>query len=647
MFLFLRACISFALRSLLAFALIGAPVMAQDNAAQTILHMLDYVGVDYPEAVDDGKVKNEDEFKEMVEFTTQVVGLLETLPANPQQPALVADAEQLASMVRMKRSASEIAAFARKLRWAVVGAYNVSVAPKSAPDLKAGAKRYQALCAACHGAEGGGDGAAGAKLEPAPSDFLDRNRMAQRSIYGLYNTITLGVEGTGMASYRHLSEEERWALAFHVANFPIAAEDRSIGEALWITGKGRQAFPGIDNVATLSRNEVRERFGDEAVAMQNYLIGHPQSVSRVKHSPIAFSLEKLDEALAAYRKGDRAAAQQLAISAYLEGFELAEASLTNIDAALTREVEAEMMALRALIARGAPLHEVAAQHGKVEAVLKSARDRIAGVGPSAGTTFVSSFLILLREGLEAILVLAAIIAFIIRANRREALPYVHAGWGSALVLGVVTWIIATYAIGISGANREVTEGVTALLAAAMLVYVGFWLHRKAYAHAWQSFIQDQVGTALQKKTLWAMALVSFLAVYRELFEIVLFYQALWVQAGDSALGALIAGIAAAAVSLAAIGWAIFRYSIRLPIGPFFAVTSVLLALLAIVFTGNGVGALQEVGVIGVEPIAFVSLPALGVYPTLQTIGAQAVALAIVVSSFWLASRATPSRVKLT
>ena len=164
--------------------------------------------------------------------------------------------------------------------------------------------------------------------------------------------------------------------------------------------------------------------------------------------------------------------------------------------------------------------------------------------------------------------------------------------------------------------------MTALLAAAMLIYVGFWLHSKAYAHAWSRFIKEQVGAALEKKTLWAMAGVSFLAVYRELFEIVLFYQALWAQAGADGRHALLGGIAAAAVLLAAIGWAIFKYSVRLPIGPFFAVMSVLLALMAVVFAGNGAAALQEAGVLGADPVEFVSVPALGVHPTLQTLTAR-------------------------
>jgi high-affinity iron transporter len=617
---------------------LSAAAAVQDNSAQTILHMLDYVAVDYPEAVQDGKVKNADEYKEMLEFTAQVSALMKGLPENPKRAALVAEAGVLAGMVDKKAPASAIATTAGKLRWAVIGAYKLSVAPKAAPDLKMGAKLYQAMCGACHGIEGRGDGAAGARLDPKPSDFHDRERMAQRSVYGLYNTITLGVAGTGMTAYRQLTEEERWALAFHAANYSASADAVTQGETLWRAGKSRSAFPDIGNVATLSANEVKERYGEEAVAIQAYLRAHPDALAQGKPSPIAFSLQTLEAALAAYRGGDRARAQQLAITAYLEGFELVEASLANVDSKLVMDIEREMMALRSLIARGAPADEVAAQHARTEALLRQAQERLTGEGVSGWAAFVSSFLILLREGLEAILVLAAIIAFLIKSRRRDALPYVHAGWSAALAAGVLTWAVATYGIGLSGANREVTEGVTALLAAAMLIYVGFWLHSKAYAHAWQHFIKEQVGAALGRNTLWAMAAVSFLAVYRELFEIVLFYQALWAQVGGTGQAPVLAGVGAAAVLLALVGWAIFKYSIRLPIGPFFAATSILLALLAVVFAGNGIAALQEAGVMDVDPVAFITLPALGVYPTLQTIAGQLVALAVVIASFYFASR---------
>ena len=106
----------------------------------------------------------------------------------------------------------------------------------------------------------------------------------------------------------------------------------------------------------------------------------------------------------------------------------------------------------------------------------------------------------------------------------------HAGWIAALALGGVTWLAASYLITLSGADREITEGVTALLAAAMLLYVGFWMHRHAHAARWKAFIETRMTSALSGRTMWALGSISFLAVYREAFETVLFYQALWLEA---------------------------------------------------------------------------------------------------------------------
>jgi high-affinity iron transporter len=174
----------------------------------------------------------------------------------------------------------------------------------------------------------------------------------------------------------------------------------------------------------------------------------------------------------------------------------------------------------------------------------------------------------------------------------------------------------------------VTEGVAALLAAAMLLYVGLWLHNRSHANAWQSFIREQVTGALGKKTLWAMAGISFLAVYRELFEVILFYETLWAQAGSAQQPAVLAGIASGVVLLALLGALILKYSARLPIGLFFSATSWLLVVMAVVFVGQGVAAMQEAGYLSSTAVHFVAVPMLGVYPNLQGLAAQAAMLAL-------------------
>ena len=609
---------------------------ATDAAAQMIVHLLDYIGVDYAGAVEGGKVKSADEFKEMLEFSGQVTSQLRSLSAVPQQAALVARAEALARRVNDKAPASEIAAEAGKLRWAVIGAYGIQVAPKSAPDLTAGAKLYQGLCAACHGADGKGDGPAGVKLDPAPSNFHDAERMAQRSAYGLYNAISLGVGGTAMTAFKQLSEEERWALAFYVSAIPLA-DSRKQGEAAWRSGKARAAFGDLTDLATLSPHELKERFGPDAVTARAWLLAHPQALAQGKPPPVAFAMRKVEEAVAAYRTGNRISALQLAVIAYVEGYELIERPLANVNEKLMREGERDMMALRDLIRTEAPLPAVEAQAQRVSATLERARGELEAGTLSKETIFTSALVILLREGLEALLVVAAIVAFLIKANRRDALVWVHAGWIGAVALGLVTWALASYVIDISGAHREITEGVTGLVAAAMLVYVGYWLHGRSSTRAWQSFIRESVGTALASRTLWAMAGVSFLAVYREMFETVLFYQALWAQAGVSGRPALTGGLLAAVAALAAIGWAIFRYSVRLPLGPFFSVMAALMCVLAVVLAGKGVAALQEAGVVASSAISIPAVPMLGVFPTIETLAAQTLVIVCIAVLLYVSS----------
>jgi high-affinity iron transporter len=455
-----------------------------ETRAQTILHLLDYVSVDYPEFVKGGKVLDEAEYQEQLEFSSQVLASLQSLPDVAAKQELLAKAQTLKAKITEKAAGKQVSSLANELRWDVIPAYDIAVVPKTASDLSQAAAIYTADCAGCHGVEGRGDGPFAQGLDPAPSNFHDQVRMASRSVYGLYNTISLGVAGTAMRGFGELSENDRWALAFYVASIGVPQSEVNEGKRAWETGEARDAFSDSSNVVTLSANEITERYGENAALAQDYLITESQALAATKPSPIAFARAKLDKALAAYRSGSANLARQLAITAYLEGFELIEASLDNVDSDLRVAIERGMMLLRNSIGSGAPSAEVESRIAQLDELLARADERIGGGSLSPTTAFVSSLIILLREGAEAILVLAAIIAFVVKTSRRDALPWVHAGWTAALILGAFTWFTATYLIDISGANRELTEGVTALVAAAMLIYVGYWLHGKSYARDW-------------------------------------------------------------------------------------------------------------------------------------------------------------------
>lgn len=625
-----------------AAAALPAAVPAHD-LGPAIVHLLDYVGVDYPGTVKDGRVVDEAEYKEQLEFAGQAIASIEQLSDHPARADLLAQTRGLLALMQAKAEGERVHAAAERVRWALIDAYQLEVAPRQAPNLAGAARLFEAQCAGCHGASGHGDGPLGRRLDPAPADFHDARRMDQRSLYALYNTVTLGVAGTAMRGYKDLSDDERWTLVFHLATLRHGGAELEQGEAAWARGQGKAVFTALKELVTPTPAEVQARHGVAAAQAQAWLVAHPAALTAQAPSPLDITRSKLDASVQRYLRGEHEGARQLAIAAYLEGFEPIERSLDNVDAALRVEIEREMMALRSAIGEGASAQAVTDRVAHIKTLLDRAQERLAGAGLDPATAFFSALLILLREGLEAILVLAAIVAFVRKTGRRDAMVWIHTGWVAAVALGAITWLAANRLISVSGSSRELTEGVTALIAAGMLLYVGYWLHTKSVAQAWQHFIRDQVNTALGRGTLWAMAGVSFLAVYRELFEIVLFYESLWAQAGSNGQRAVLAGIGAAALLLALLAWIILKTSARLPIGPFFSATSGLLAMMAVVFAGHGVAALQEAGILGANPVHFVSIPVLGVHPTTQGLAAQLSAMALVALGMWTARRAARVR----
>jgi high-affinity iron transporter len=560
------------------------------------------------------------------------------LPARPERAALEARAAGLLAAIRAKRPGEEIAAIASDLRRRVIDVYEVRVAPRQAPDLRSAAADFEAQCAICHGAAGRGDGPAAPGLTPPPADLTDAARMGEHSVFGIYNTITLGIKGTAMTGFASLGEAQRWALAFYVSGLAAPDAARERGATLWKRGVGRSELRDLRALVMATPREVSARAGADAAAVLAFLRSDPGALASGRESPIDFSARLLAESLDAYRQGDAARAHQLAVTSYLEGFELVEAPLDAVDGGLKTRVEAEMLRYRTMIQSRAPRDAVETQARAIASLLDSARGRLDAARLSPITTFASALVILLREGLEAILVVAAVVALLIKSGRREALPYVHAGWIGALALGGVTWVLASYVVTLSGAGREVTEGVTALVAALMLLYVGFWMHRHSHAARWKTFLETRVQAALSGRTLWALASISFLAVYREAFETVLFYQALWVEAGPSGRLAVAAGGLAGFLGLALIAWLVLKLGLRLPVGWFFGVGSALMAVLAVVLAGKGIAALQHAGKLPIGPLDLPTIPSLGVYPTWQGVVTQLVLVLVILAAFTLSRR---------
>jgi high-affinity iron transporter len=585
--------------------------------------------------VADGRVRNATEYEEMLDFTGTLVSLADQLPKAAAAGELRKKAEQLRLLVESKAEAGAVSWLAGDMRQQLIRIYGLSVVPRQVPDLARGQAIYAQRCVACHGIEGRGDGPLANSLDPHPTDFTDLKRYRERTLYGLFNTISQGVPGTAMNSFAALPESDRWALAFYVGQLAPAAH-----QAQLVSVSGSLATRiGPYELTTLTPAEAEARFGTAGARQMAWLRMHPDELfGNDSAQGVDLTLQKLEASLSAYRKGDAKGAHELAVSAYLDGFEMLEGSLDAVNSDLRHRIEAAMTQYRALIKKGADPDVLAQRFQQLETLLASARQALASQGLSPATAFTSALVILLREGLEAILVLAALAAFLLKTGRRDGLRYLYLGTGGALVLGLLTWFVSSRVITLGGAGRELTEGLAALFAAAMLFYLGFWLHSKTSAAQWKRFIQGSVNKALSKGTLWGLAGLAFIAVYREIFETVLFYQALWMQAGRAGQGTILIGFLAAAALLLVLAWLILRYSTSLPLRQFFSVTTIFMFVLAVVFAGKGIAALQEAGKLPMNLVDLPSIELLGIYPNLEGLGVQLAMVLLAVLLLWRGGR---------
>jgi high-affinity iron transporter len=611
----------------------AAPAAAQNAEVQTTWRLLDYVAVDYREAVRDGRIVSDGEYKEMTEFTASVSQRLAALPDKPAKAKLVAGASALQAAVGRKAAPPEIEKQARGLAAQLIAAFPVPLAPRRMPDLARGTALYAQNCASCHGEAGDAKTPLAVGMDPPPIAFTDRERARERSLFALYQVIDQGLEGTAMSSFGQLPEEDKWALAFAAGRFAYPDALAQQGRRIWEGDPAVRALvPDAAALIGISESALAGRIGpDKAPAVIAFLRSDPSAAAPSGGSTLAVARERLRQSLAAYEKGDRKGATELALSAYLDGFEPVEAVLASRDAALMARVERAMAELRSAISGGRDAAEVRQRIGTLDSLFDETESALAPDQGSAASTFLGAFTILLREGLEALLIVVAMLAFLRKSDRAEMVRPVHWGWITALAAGVATWWAATHLISISGADREITEGFGSILAAAILLFVGIWMHGKAQADEWQRYIRDKVGQALSKRSAWFLFALAFVAVYREVFETILFFTAL---SAEGRLAPLIGGAAAAAALLVVIAVLMFRFSRKLPIAKFFAYSSALIAVLAVVLAGKGVAALQEAGMIGVTPLGRAPrVEILGLYPTLEGLLAQAATLAILLIGF--------------
>ena len=251
------------------------------------------------------------------------------------------------------------------------------------------------------------------------------------------------------------------------------------------------------------------------------------------------------------------------------------------------------------------------------------------------TTFLTSafgqaFIVLLREGLEAILVVAAIIAYLVKSGYKSKIRYIYWGILAGLAGSGLVAILFTLLFNGNGPEQEILEGVVALIAMVMLLYTSNWMLSKSSVDSWNRYIKNKTVAAISQGSVISLALLSFLAVFREGAETVMFYQAIFAMA-PSGSKEIWTGFAAAAVVLVIIFVLIRFTSVKIPIRPFFVITSALMAIMVVIFAGGGVHALIEGDLVPATYLPGVPTSDwIGLYPYVQSIGAQVLALVVVI-----------------
>lgn len=347
------------------------------------------------------------------------------------------------------------------------------------------------------------------------------------------------------------------------------------------------------------------------------------------------------QAISTYQDGNVQAAMAAVQDAYFDQFEATgmENAVGAHDSAFKATLEGYFTRIVSLMKAGQPISAITTQADKLQQDLAKAVGLLSDANQGGWGIFLASLTIILREGMEALLIVAAITAYLVKNGHHDKLSLVKSSVGVGLLASVVTAALFQWLFTNSGASREALEGVTMLIAVVVLFFMSYWLLSKVEASAWKKYLQSKLARSLTGGSIAGLWFASFLAVYREGAETVLFYYALGADASSTDLIGLFAGLALGIVILTIVFIAM-RYSVvKLPLKPFFMFTGGFMYLMAFVFAGKGI--LELVEAKWVHPTFIDGMPQislLGIYPYIETLIPQIILIIAALAAVFVMKR---------
>lgn len=582
---------------LLAPAAVAEPVEGEKagsaDAWHRLVSILQYLQADYPLAIES---QSEFELEEQRSFIAEALRAAGEL--GPAGATFVPRLESLQARIEEAADPEGVSRDAGTLIEQLVQAGGLTRSPRRPPDLANGAALFKTACAPCHGIDGSGDVPIAATMEPQPPDFRTAEVIDGLTAYKAFNVIGFGISGTPMPAFPSLTEEERWDLAFHLFSF----RHREC--------KGASPKASLERLATATDPELAAIYGADAVpCLRLDLPAADEEESLLRARGL------VEEAVRKSAAGDVDGARRAVLDAYLHGLEPVEPLLGARDPQLVLRLEQAFMSLRIAAEKSPP--DVPERARELLGLIDQARR-----GPDGASGFLAVFwmavAILVREGFEATVVIAALLAVLRRTGQPQHARIVHLGWITALFAGALLYYFGRALL--SGADREALEGGVALFATAMLLYAALWLNSHAQTRQFMGELREKMQASLGRGSVAGLFLIAFTAMLRESFETALFLQALAIDSPSGALWGAMAGVAL----LVGLVLAVRVAGIRLPMRTLFKASTAVLLLTAVALLGKGLRAFQETGAIPLQPIPFVQIELLGVYPDLWTLLPQLV-----------------------